>query len=302
MRPSLQIGAVAVVGALLLTPVVRAGEKEALSPEVRVSGLETPESVLYDPDADVYLVSNIVGSPLEKDGKGFISRLSPEGKVVALKWIDSGKNGVTLNAPKGLAIAGGRLYVADIDTVRAFDIKTGAPKGDFSVAGALFLNDVAPAPGGGVYVSDSGLEAAPSGLKPTGHAGVYRVTADGQVKTVIAGTAMPAFNGVAVYDGRVFTVPFDADTLLEIVDGKLVTRARLPKGGLDGLVRLPDGRWAASSWEGKAIYAGPLTGPFVPVVENVTSPADIGLDTKRHRFLIPIFTGNEVVIRSVPKE
>ena len=80
-------------------------------------GFSTPESVLYDPEADVYLVANIHGGPSARDGNGFISRLSPEGEVIALKWIDSAAEGVTLDAPKGMALVGERLFVADIDVV-----------------------------------------------------------------------------------------------------------------------------------------------------------------------------------------
>src|SRR5690349_10065018 len=55
-------------------------------------GLSTPESVLYDEMTDVYLVSNIEGQPLDADGKAFISRLTPDGTVATLKWIEGGKN------------------------------------------------------------------------------------------------------------------------------------------------------------------------------------------------------------------
>src|SRR4051812_41735757 len=34
-------------------------------------GFQTPECVLYDPDGDRYLVSNINGKPTEADGNGF---------------------------------------------------------------------------------------------------------------------------------------------------------------------------------------------------------------------------------------
>src|SRR5689334_5070452 len=42
-------------------------------------GFKTPESVLYDARADVYLVSNIDGSPLGVDDSAFISRVRPDG-------------------------------------------------------------------------------------------------------------------------------------------------------------------------------------------------------------------------------
>ena len=47
------------------------------------------------------------------DGNGFISRLRPDGTVLTLKWIDGNKEGVTLNAPKGMALHGDRLYVTE---------------------------------------------------------------------------------------------------------------------------------------------------------------------------------------------
>src|SRR5881296_227339 len=92
-----------------------------------VEGFLTPESVLHDTAQDVYFVSNINGSPTTKDNNGFISRVRPDGAVENLKFIEGGHGGVTLNAPKGLAIRGDTLWVADIDMVRSFDAKTGAP-------------------------------------------------------------------------------------------------------------------------------------------------------------------------------
>ncbi len=99
--------------------------------------------MLYVPGDDVYLVSNINGAPLDKDGNGFISRLAPDGSVLDLKWIDGGAPGVALDAPKGMAIAGGVLYVADITELRMFDASSGEPMGSVEVPGSTFLNDVA---------------------------------------------------------------------------------------------------------------------------------------------------------------
>src|SRR5262245_722687 len=65
------------------------------------TGFQTPESVLYDDANDRYLVSNINGKPADADNNGYITVLGPDGKVVTEKWIEGGKNKVTLNAPKG---------------------------------------------------------------------------------------------------------------------------------------------------------------------------------------------------------
>ncbi len=149
------------------------GASPAPTPAVKYTGFQTPESVLYDEGADRYLVSNINGNTTTVDNNGFISVLSPDGQVTSLKWIEGGKNKVKLDGPKGMAIAKGVLYVADITQVRMFDAKTGAPKGDVKIAGSTFLNDIAAGPDGKVYASDSGLKVGASGFEPTGTDAVY---------------------------------------------------------------------------------------------------------------------------------
>jgi len=77
-----------------------------------VAGFSTPESVLHDSTQDIYFVSNINGSPTAKDNNGFISRVRPDGAIENLKFIEGGRAGVTLNAPKGLGVLGDTLWVA----------------------------------------------------------------------------------------------------------------------------------------------------------------------------------------------
>ena len=97
--------------------------------------LQGPESARYDRDLDVWFVSNINGTPLGKDNNGYISRLRPDGAPYTVKFIEGGKKGVTLNAPKGLAISGDTLWVADIDFARAFNKRTGALIANVSTQG-----------------------------------------------------------------------------------------------------------------------------------------------------------------------
>src|SRR5688572_1139033 len=67
------------------------------SPLPITEGFSTPESVLYDSDADIYLVSNINGEPLGADDNGFIAKLSPDGKITEAKWIDGSKDNIKLD-------------------------------------------------------------------------------------------------------------------------------------------------------------------------------------------------------------
>src|SRR5581483_4157084 len=260
-----------------------------------IDGLSTPESVLYDPDQDVYFISNINGSPLETDNNGFISRVNPDTLAVDLKWIEAGKNNVTLNAPKGMAIIGDTLYVSDITSVRKFNRRTGAPEGEIRIPGSTFLNDLA-SDGNILYLTDSGLKSdGKGGFAPTGSDAVWKIEKDKPSK-LASGKDLNAPNGVAVLNAQVWVVTFGSNELYSIDNGKKANVVKLPQGQLDGLVPLIDGTFLISSWEGSDVYRGPAAGPFTVVVENVKSPADIGYDTKRYRLLIPHFQENRVTI------
>src|SRR3954468_13226585 len=107
-----------------------------------IGGFQTPESVKWDSIQDVYFVSNVNGAPNAKDGNGYITRLGPAGMIMDSAFIKG------LNAPKGMALVHDTLWVADIDQVRAFDARTGAPVATLTMPGAIFLNDIAAAPDG----------------------------------------------------------------------------------------------------------------------------------------------------------
>ncbi len=262
-------------------------------PAVKYTGLSTPESVLYDADNDRYLVSNINGKPLDKDNNGFISVLSPDGQITTLKWIEAGKNKVKLDAPKGLALAKGVLYVADITVVRMFDAKTGAPKGDVPIAGSTFLNDLASSADGKVYVSDSGLKAGPDGLAPTGTDAVF-VIEKGKAKAIAKSPELGGPNGLLATDNGVIVVTFGSGEVYRLDDkGKKQDVSKLPAGGLDGVVPLGDSL-LVSSWQASAIFRGKLGGTFEVVLSDQKSPADIGYDTKRARVLVPHFMEDTV--------
>jgi hypothetical protein len=263
-------------------------------PAVRFTGaFATPESVLHDEAADRYLVSNVNGKPFEADGNGFISVLAPDGAVTNPKWIAGGVKKVKLDAPKGMAISGGILYVADITSVRKFDAKDGTPKGDIAIEGSSFLNDIAVTADGRIYVSDSGLKGGASGLEPSGTDAVY-IIEKGKVRPIAKMTDLGAPNGLLATDNGVLVVTFGTGQLYRLDnDGKRKDITPIPEGMLDGIVAVEDSLLIAS-WKASAIYKGKLHGTFEVVVPNVKNPADIGYDKKRSRVLVPRFTEDVV--------
>lgn len=114
----------------------------------RANGFKTPESVLHDTANNRLIVSNINGSPVEADGNGYLSLVSMDGKIITEKWATG------MDAPKGMAIAGDRLFVADINKLRIVDLKTGKLLEAISLEDSKFLNDVAASPAGDVYFTD----------------------------------------------------------------------------------------------------------------------------------------------------
>ncbi len=272
-----------------------AAPREVAEMTVENVGFATPESVLHLTDADVYLVSNINGAPLDADGNGFISRLSPEGEVLELRFIDGAAEGVTLNAPKGMAATGGTLYVTDIDCLRMFDVATGAPTGEQCIEGATFLNDVAADSDGNVYFTDSGLDAAFEG---TGADAIYMLSG-GTVAPVLADPSLGRPNGVASMNGGLQIVTFGSGESYFVAPTGERSGITAIAGSLDGIEPLEDGGYLVSSWGNSAVHRVAADGTVTTVVEGVDAPADIGFDRTRSRILIPLFNGDAVVFRTL---
>ncbi len=264
---------------------------------------KTPEAVRFDPIDDVFFVSNINGSPGAKDNNGFISRVRAEGgEVDSLMFIAGGRGGVTLNAPKGLAITGDTLWVTDIDAVRAFDKKTGRAIASYPVQGAVFLNDITPGPDGALYITDTGIRIAASGMSHPGPDRVFKLTRAGEVSTALQFDSLIGPNGIAWDDAgqRFLIVAFAGTDILAWKPGdSAATAIASGKGQYDGVERLGDGRILISSWADSSIYV--LDGSaLVRAVPGVASPADIGVDTKRNRVAVPLFEGNRVELFAIP--
>jgi len=269
-----------------------------------VEGFLTPESVLHDPVQDIYFVSNINGGPTAKDNNGFISRVRPDGAVENLKFIEGGHGGVTLNAPKGLAMRGDTLWVADIDMVRSFDAKTGAPRDSVSLAGlgAVFLNDIAIAQTGALYITDTGIRFDDVGnmLHP-GPDRIFRIGSDRQVTVAVRGDTLGRPNGITLdsVGKRFIVVQFGGRSVLAWKPGdKAPSVIAKGPGGFDG-VEIAGSRLLVSSWTDSTVSSYE-TGQEVKVITGVPSPADIGYDANRKRVLIPVFSGNRVEIWQLP--
>jgi sugar lactone lactonase YvrE len=261
--------------------------------------MKVPESVRYDADLDAYFVSNINGNPSQKDGNGFIAKVEAGNTGTMTTFVQSGKGGVTLNAPKGMAIVGDTLWVADIDFMRAFNKRTGAviANVDLRPLKVEFLNDVVAGPDGSIYVTDTGIHFDDKGaMTHPGHDQIIKLTARKPSVAVKSDSALKAPNGIAwdAVNGRFVLGPFNDKAVSAWKDGDTtVTTIGSGPGGYDGVEVLGDGRILVTSWADSSVQVF-SNGAFHKVVGNVEAPADIGIDTKRNVLAIPRFNAGRV--------
>lgn len=257
------------------------------------AGFANPESVLWDPDKKVLYVSNVNGGPPDKDGNGYITKMSADGKVLAEKWV------VGLDGPKGMAIRKGRLYVSDIDRLVAIDTGSGKVVKSYPAAGAKFLNDVTVDAKGGVYVSDmvqntiwklDGDKFAiwlvdaqlenPNGLKAE------------TTRLVVAAWGPMTGEGFATKaPGGLKAVTFQ---------DKMIRDISPPFGNLDGLE--PDGKggWLVSDWVAGKLFQVDGKGTPKPLMTLKPGSADIGVIPEKKLLLVPMMMDGKVAAYRLP--
>lgn len=270
----------------------------AEDPEPRVIsgvGLVGSESVRHDVVGDRYLVGNLGQRGEANDG--FISVINPDLSVDELKWIEGGRDGVTLRDPLGLIISGDIIHVADVASVRRFDRSTGGYLGSTDIPGAVRLNDLAIDRSDNVYVTDSGSETTPGAI--------YRISAEGEVSIFAERDAtLLRPNGIAVTTDGLIVHGGLGGAVLVFRDrtGRIFRERTLPTGRIDGIVALPDGSLLVASQDGHRVYligADEAVPPHV-VVGDIAVPAAIGADIARRLVLIPQIAAASITVVNLP--
>ncbi len=241
--------------------------------------LNTCESVLYDKNLNQLFVSCINGSPAEKNSEGFISVVKLDGTIQSLKWVTG------LNAPKGMAILGGKLYVADIDELVVISIKKAKIVDRIPVEGATFLNDVAVSPDGKVYFTDSDT-------------GIIWIYSGGKLQLWIKeGLNRP--NGLYIEEDRVLLTSSGSQDL-KVIDrstgeAKVVTTDIGHGDGVEFTGK--QGYYLTSSWSGEVFIISPDYNKLslLKTSDQEINSADIGFNMEEQVVYVPTFFDNRVV-------
>ncbi|MGE0045304.1 MAG: hypothetical protein AB7J28_11310 [Hyphomonadaceae bacterium] len=206
----------------------------------RVEGLAAPESVAISQDGSFLYVTNVNGEGEARDGNGFISRISMDGRILEREWARG------FDAPKGIVRRDDALYVADIDRLVVVDAATGAIRRRIALPGAGFANDVALAPDRAILVSDSA------------NARIYRVGENDAVTVWWENPLLQAVNGIAVESGRLI-VSTMAGRLLRLnypsTEGAETIAEGIGDG--DGIGVLGGGAYLVTEWPGRMFYVAP---------------------------------------------
>ena len=200
-----------------------------------LKGLSDPESVALSADKRFLYVSNVNGESDAVDGNGFISRVSRDGKMIEEKWVTG------LDAPKGTAVAKGRLYVSDITTLAVIDARTGRVLEKIAAPDAGFLNDVAVLPDGRVIASDSARQR------------IY-VLQGGKLTVWLEDPLLRSINGLLPERGRLVISTMQGRLLAADYRTRKLTQLAEGLGRGDGVARLRDGSWLFSEWPGRLFH------------------------------------------------
>lgn len=256
-----------------------ANAKEAPLP--KITGLKMPESVIQAKNGTIY-ISEI--GEFNGDGDGQISRVDKHGNVTAFAK--------GMNDPKGLAIIGDKLYVADKNKVLEVN-KDGtwrvyADTPAFPIA-PKFLNDLEADKMGNLYVSDSG------DLKSGG--AIFKIAKNGTVTVVVDGKNpdILAPNGL-LFEGRnnLLEVDFASGTLYRVnLSTGTTSKVAEGFGGGDGVVKGKSGRVYVSDWQNGNVYQV-LAGKARLLKGGYKSAADIAISQDGTFIMVPDMKAGEL--------
>ena len=211
-------------------------------------GLADPESVAISVDNRTLYVTNVAGEGDAKDGNGFISRVSPQGRMIERTWVTG------LDAPTGAIVQGGRLWVSDITQLVEIDIATSRVAARHLVAGATFLNDVAALSNGTVLVADSG----------TGRIFALR---QGVASVWLQDPLLRAVNGLLPEANRLLVTTMAGRLLAIEYATRRITVLAEGLGNGDGVAPAGGGDYYVSEWPGR-LYRVTPGGAVTPVMDG----------------------------------
>jgi hypothetical protein len=252
-----------------------------------ITGVGHPESVAYDRKEKVFYAGDFGTPPsksAEKDGLGKINKITLDGKVM-----DSGLKPAAgqppLSKPKGIWIRGNRLWVADLDAVWVFNLKT--KKGKRLEIGSNYANDVTVVKNV-LYVTDNRNDVVWR-VEP---ADFMKGKADPKITKIYSGKGVspngiyPARNGSLLLGG--FKSKDDARGIYEMSLGQEPKLISKPIGLVDGMYQMRGGEILATDWVTSSLFQWNEKDGVRKLVGDIKGPADFCVVRNREGMLVAI--------------
>ncbi|MDQ5979251.1 hypothetical protein ESB00_08650 [Oleiharenicola lentus] len=260
---------------------------------------DAPDQCTWHAPSKTWFVSNLGGGiSLAKDAYGWISRLDATGKVIEPFWI-----GLTerMHAPSGMVATDRFLYVVDREGVHQIDIGRRTISRFFPIPEGKFLNDIALAGNGDLYVSDFFANRIYRIVPASGAVEVWLETdrleaPDGL--TIDAGKLIVASWGVLSEPGTFNTSKVGDLLRIDLVTRKIETLSR-EAGNLEGITKAGDSYYVTDWAAGKLLRIHAQTGRVSVVLSGLRNPTDPGFSPELGVLAFPQHTGDQVFFLSV---
>lgn len=260
--------------------------------ETKNNPLDAPEAAFWHPESRTWFVSNLGGGlSLERDGYGWLSRYDENGKLINAQWIKG------MDAPTGIASVGNLLYVADRSGIHEIDVNQAKILRKIEIPNAKFLNDVAAAPNGDLFVSD--FEANR----------IYRLNSERKAEVWLEGENLQNPNGLIVdgdyliiatwgpmTDPATFAVKYPGTLIkanLSTRELTLIGKGQ-PIASFDGVVVVGE-EYFATDWPNGRLLRISADGTVREVLSGFYQLADLGYNPDKKIIAMPVMSDNRLV-------
>jgi hypothetical protein len=286
-----------------------------VSKNVRMYGaLYSVESCVYDPGRGVIVAPSRGVAQAVRTNDAWVAFINHDGSVHTPRWIgvqnpgperDNMSPPLVFNEPLGSFLHKGVLYFADRDggtpdpanagqntpvvpVIRTFDLATGRPLRSIRVPGSTGLNDLAVAPDGTIYGTNTGSAERPETWA------IWKIAPDGQATVFAQGAPLNLPNGIELDGaGNIVVVNIGtADVITYAPGGSIVRTEQAAQSGNDGLVIMPDGVKFVSSVRLGGISMMVPGKPARLIAENIPSGASMCYDSGANQLVVPMNANN----------
>lgn len=242
-------------------------------------GFKIPESAAVDSRNNYIYVSNINGEPDEKNGMGYVTRIMLSGEIIDTLNIQG------LNAPKGMALSGNLLFIADIDRVVVYDTDSQKIVKIFEPQGAEFLNDISIDAENNIYISDSKAGQ------------LFKITSD-KIETYIADSLCVNANGLCRCDACLAMGAGNKIVIINPLNANKKVFANL-NFTPDGLKYHNDTTFIASDFVGNIFAVTPKRCTLLVSAREGVNAADFEYLSEQNILIVPTFFNNSIDIYEI---